>query len=206
MPGGGERGALSAGREGIAQTTIFRHFHDIIPRMPGIGCATHRQAERSPLARTQLSHVHIANFRSIRELDLDIPPFAVLVGPNGSGKTNFVQALTLLGDVLQHGSTDPVEALGWESVVRRAKKRAHHIVLGAQVIIPKTRIIVHPDRPEVRPEVTVDVELDLKPASQGAVRVERELLRLASGGSTLEVIVRNDEVKVRSDGPSDLAG
>lgn len=41
----------------------------------------------------QVERIHVRNFRSINDLELDLPEFAVLCGPNGSGKTNLLQAI-----------------------------------------------------------------------------------------------------------------
>ena len=37
---------------------------------------------------TELKHVHVENFKSLRDFDIDFKKFNVLIGPNGAGKTN----------------------------------------------------------------------------------------------------------------------
>ncbi len=37
-----------------------------------------------------IEHISIKNFKSIREVDLDLKPINILIGPNGAGKSNFV--------------------------------------------------------------------------------------------------------------------
>lgn len=71
-----------------------------------------------------ISSVRIKNFKSIKALSLDLPAFAVLVGPNGSGKTNIVGALALFGELLRRGTTDPARELGWSQIIRREKRPA----------------------------------------------------------------------------------
>lgn len=44
-----------------------------------------------------IKHVSIANFRCIRELEMDLEPLTVLVGPNASGKSTVLAALALKG-------------------------------------------------------------------------------------------------------------
>jgi predicted ATPase len=46
-----------------------------------------------------LSHIIIKGFKSIKELDLEMKPINVLIGANGSGKSNFISVFRLL-DVL----------------------------------------------------------------------------------------------------------
>ncbi len=40
-----------------------------------------------------LKRIRIENYRSIGEVDVELGPLTVLVGQNGSGKTNFVDAI-----------------------------------------------------------------------------------------------------------------
>lgn len=44
----------------------------------------------------QLSRLHIAGFRSLRDVSLDFTPITVLIGPNGAGKSNVLWALELV--------------------------------------------------------------------------------------------------------------
>ena len=41
--------------------------------------------------------VHIRNFRCLRDVKVELGPFTVLIGPNDSGKTSFLDAIHLLG-------------------------------------------------------------------------------------------------------------
>ncbi|MET0402500.1 MAG: AAA family ATPase [Cystobacter sp.] len=43
-----------------------------------------------------LTRLEVSGYRSVRRLSLDVGPLTVLVGPNGSGKTNLYRALHLL--------------------------------------------------------------------------------------------------------------
>ncbi len=43
-----------------------------------------------------LSHLRICGYRRLLDVDLAMRPFTVLIGPNGSGKTSFLEALSLL--------------------------------------------------------------------------------------------------------------
>src|SRR5947209_4913024 len=46
-----------------------------------------------------VKRVRIEGYKSIASCDVALEPFAVLVGRNGAGKSNFLSALALLGDV-----------------------------------------------------------------------------------------------------------
>jgi predicted ATPase len=53
-----------------------------------------------PAPPERLSHLKVAGFRSIRDLDIDLGDLTVLVGANGSGKSNFVGFFNLLSAML----------------------------------------------------------------------------------------------------------
>jgi len=63
-----------------------------------------------------ISKIEIRNFKGIRDLSLDLKPLTVIVGPNGSGKTSVLEAITLFaqstnrsilskigGDIIEYG-------------------------------------------------------------------------------------------------------
>ena len=43
-----------------------------------------------------IEHIEIRNFKSIKELDLNLKPINVLIGANGVGKSNFISFFKLL--------------------------------------------------------------------------------------------------------------
>lgn len=43
--------------------------------------------------------MHISNFKCFKDFDIELGPFNVLVGPNDSGKTAFLQAIRLVGSI-----------------------------------------------------------------------------------------------------------
>jgi predicted ATPase len=44
-----------------------------------------------------LTKIHIQNFKSLKDVTLDLQPVNLLIGPNNSGKTNLLKALVFLG-------------------------------------------------------------------------------------------------------------
>jgi len=51
--------------------------------------------------------IHIENFKCFESVDVELGPFTVLVGPNESGKTAFLQALRVVSLVLHGGTMSP---------------------------------------------------------------------------------------------------
>jgi len=62
-----------------------------------------------------LKRIKIKNFKSLAEVSLDLPPLAVIFGPNATGKSNFLDALQLLSRLATARTV--AEALD-ESVIR----------------------------------------------------------------------------------------
>jgi len=71
------------------------------------------RAELSDPEEIMIHRFHVQNFKSIVDVDVDLSPVTVLVGKSGTGKSNFVQALRFLRDVLISNQplqqSDPVE-------------------------------------------------------------------------------------------------
>jgi predicted ATPase len=70
----------------------------------------------------RIKSVEIANFKSLSNVRVDLEPFTVFVGTNGSGKSNFIDALAFVQECL----ADSVEVAlnrrgGWTHVMNRAK-------------------------------------------------------------------------------------
>ncbi|MEK6236081.1 MAG: AAA family ATPase [Planctomycetales bacterium] len=66
-----------------------------------------------------IHRIRIQNFKSIADVDVELSPVTVLVGKSGAGKSNFVEAIRVLRDLL----TD-VESIGssdWDRWLPAAK-------------------------------------------------------------------------------------
>ena len=46
-----------------------------------------------------ISHVHLKGYKSIRDMEIDLlPGLNIIIGPNGSGKTNFLEFLEIVSE------------------------------------------------------------------------------------------------------------
>ena len=59
-----------------------------------------------------ITRVMAKGFRALREVDVAVRPFQVLVGPNGSGKSSLLDVPGFLADVTEHGVVEAVRVRG----------------------------------------------------------------------------------------------
>lgn len=77
-----------------------------------------------------LDRLQIKNFKSIRELNLELRPLNVLIGPNGAGKSNFIGVFELLHQIVQKNLQTHVGAIGGaETVLYFGRKISDSIAL-----------------------------------------------------------------------------
>ena len=70
-----------------------------------------------------ITSMHIENFKCFKDFDIELGPFNVLIGPNDSGKTAFLQALSLVGAIGPRvGKTVDAESLGRQTGVTLGKE------------------------------------------------------------------------------------
>lgn len=53
-----------------------------------------------------LTRLHVENFKCLRDVDIALGPFTVLIGPNDSGKSSILDALRLLGRTMREPLAD----------------------------------------------------------------------------------------------------
>ncbi|QKW09347.1 AAA family ATPase [Streptomyces sp. NA04227] len=61
-----------------------------------------------------ITRIEIDGFKTFEDFSLDVPPFLVLLGQNGSGKSNLFEAISLLGHLVEEPSS--------QTVVRHARR------------------------------------------------------------------------------------
>lgn len=66
-----------------------------------------------------VTRVTLRNYRSIEQCDVRLRPLSLLVGRNGAGKSNFLDALRFLTDALQHSLQQAFNSRGGIAAVRR---------------------------------------------------------------------------------------
>ncbi len=65
-----------------------------------------------------ITRIKVRNFKSFDELDLELDNFSVLVGPNASGKSNFIQIFRFLRDIATSGLVNAISLQGGVEYLR----------------------------------------------------------------------------------------
>jgi predicted ATPase len=81
------------------------------------------------MSRDYITQAIIKNYRSLADVTVSTPPLTVLVGANGSGKSNFVDAFRFVSEALQLGLDAAVTNRGGIGRIRRwsAKGRPYDV-------------------------------------------------------------------------------
>lgn len=64
------------------------------------------------MRKRPLYNVKAENFLSLENIDVDLGNLSVLVGPNGSGKTNFLKIFSFIGEIAERDLVPAIETLG----------------------------------------------------------------------------------------------
>ena len=68
-----------------------------------------------------IQQVHVENFKSFSELDIDLSGFNVVIGSNAAGKSNFISIFKFLRDIARHGLANAIALQGGSEYIRNAK-------------------------------------------------------------------------------------
>src|SRR3954462_4234497 len=86
-----------------------------------------------------IKRIHVAGYRSVRDLALELQPINVLTGPNGCGKSNLYNSLVLIGRaaqgqlaraVAEEGGTPSIFWAGGGRIRLQRKKPLKRVTLG----------------------------------------------------------------------------
>jgi len=85
-----------------------------------------------------IQQVHVENFKSFSELDVDLSRFNVVIGSNAAGKSNFISIFKFLRDIARHGLANAIAMQGGLEYLRNAK-----IGHGRDLVV---RVVYTPDQ------------------------------------------------------------
>ncbi len=97
---------------------------------------TQRQQEKGPYLR----RVSIRNYKSIDQCTVELGELVVLVGRNGSGKSNFLDALRFVSDSLSTSLDHAIRDRGGiDSVRRRSTGHPRNFAIAMELLLPNGR-------------------------------------------------------------------
>jgi predicted ATPase len=118
-----------------------------------------------------LHRVRIRGYKSIPYCDVILQPLTILVGRNGAGKSNFLDALMFLRDLMERRATDAVyERKGWRSI---------HCRTGSTPIV---EMGVEGTFESFQSTWNADYSFSLETFGQNQIRVQNESLILSQIG------------------------
>ncbi|MCC7292977.1 MAG: AAA family ATPase [Phycisphaerales bacterium] len=149
--------------------------------------ATLIPADAAPRVRC----VRIRNFKSIGSCNIELGGLTILVGRNGSGKSNFLDALRFIADSLQTSLGHALNARGGiEQVRRKSTGHPRNFMLGLTLDLPDHLL------------ATYDFEIAARERGAFTVKVERLVVKTLGGDLLGRYLVR--EGVVESSHPSGL--
>jgi energy-coupling factor transporter ATP-binding protein EcfA2 len=71
-----------------------------------------------------IHRIHIENFKSFSEIDVELGRFNVVIGSNAAGKSNFISIFKFLRDIARHGIVNAIAMQGGTEYLRNARIQA----------------------------------------------------------------------------------
>jgi hypothetical protein len=117
-----------------------------------------------------IREVHLRNYRSIEQAVVRLSGLTLLVGPNASGKTNFVDSLAFVQDCLSGSIEAALRSRGGLGQVRYGFADPHAGV-GLRVVM------------ELAPDTIADYAFEIMMRNRGLVEVSDERCVISTGGA-----------------------
>ena len=124
-----------------------------------------------------LRNVQLRNYRSIGNCDVRLGALTMLVGRNGSGKSNFLDALRFVVDGLRTSLDHAIRERGGIDAVRRSSTgHPRNIAIRLEIVLPDWRV--------------ADYGFEIAAQTRGGFVVKREILRIKSPSLVTEAFFR----------------
>ena len=128
-----------------------------------------------------ITRIKVANFKSFKELDLELGKFNVIVGANASGKSNFTQIFKFIRDIVKEGLENAISIQGSEYLTYMG------------TLFPKTLSI----ECTYNFEDSVVIEVNDKVVLEIAKTITHDFaLRFEKPGGTFEIVNDKQDLKI----------
>ena len=142
---------------------------------------------------SQITRIEARNYKSLEQVDVALGPFTVLVGPNGSGKTNLLSVLRFVRDAARFGIEDALRTRGGFDRIKRQDGKQGRVTLTLHGNVTSHASTGAPDRYQLslgtsKGEVTRREEFTYKRMAGQGRRItlsanETAVARIAADGS-----------------------
>jgi predicted ATPase len=133
-----------------------------------------------------LRRVAIENFKSISKCRVDLAPLTVLVGRNGSGKSNFLDALKFVVDALQTSLDHAIRSRGGiDDVRRRSTGHPRNFGIRLELLLPNLH--------------RADFTFEIAARSGGSFAVKNEEINVIAPNGSVTANYRREERRVSSE-------
>ena len=118
-----------------------------------------------------LTRVAICNYKSIQSCDVNLGPLTFLVGRNGSGKSNFLDALQFVSDALNNTLEQAVKKRGGiNEIILRSRRPCAYFIISLKFQINDARYC--------------EYEIRLAPSSDNGFEVKEEICNISFESKT----------------------
>lgn len=147
-----------------------------------------------------INDLYIKNFRSILNAHVTLQPLTVLVGANGSGKSNLIKAIEFISSIAQNGLLGAVDQFGsFKSIVPKAipDNEISKIIVKINYHVALPRIESYKKK---QPQFGVNHNMELTSAKTEAIRMRNELLEYENPIAVAEIYMNDfNDKKINKD-------
>ena len=134
---------------------------------------------------TFITRVVLKNYKSIAACDVQLQPLTFLVGRNGAGKSNFLDALRFVADALNTSLDHAVRARGGiNDVRRRSRGHPNHFSIHFEFVLPEGLTGHYAFRIGTRPPGGYEVQTEECQIQNEQILIPGEYFRVESGTVT----------------------
>lgn len=165
-----------AAEAGAEDTSVRSRLVEVLDRLEAEAYLV-RPPPGEPAATPRITHIEVLRFSCLRSASIDLRPFQVLIGPNASGKTSFLETLGFLGRIVSRGPEKAVTELtqNFEDLVWGRSENSFQ--LAVELEIPEGL------RTAAFNTIRYEVSLRLHPRS-GEISLEAETVALKRSAAT----------------------
>ncbi len=152
-----------------------------------------------------IERLKVVNFRSFRELEVELRPLNVLVGANASGKSNLVQVFRFLRDLARHDLENAIALQGGVGRIGNIKSDSPITEIGIE-LVPKKVALVSDSKEKKVTQISYSVRIGYNRRKIASILSETLKILLVNNHDTssewIQVVRERDRVFL----PPEFAG